>query len=111
MNFQSVPYPESLTPGVAALQRLLTIAHGHSGQCRYVAGFLLGLYNGTRFKFDLTDFRCLDTAIFVDCLMVLQMDHTPAREVHSYFQNGGRIWEQLAVEWNIRDYTKEPAAC
>lgn len=101
---------ENLTPGVAALQRLLNIAQGHSGQCKYVAEFLLGLYNGNRFKFDLTDFRCLDTAIFVDCLEVLKMDHCPVREVHLYFQNGGKIWEQLAKDWGIRDYTKEKKA-
>jgi hypothetical protein len=97
---------ETLAPGVAALQRLLNIAQGHSGQCKYVAGFLLGLYNGTRFKFDLTDFRCLDTAIFLDCLEVLKMDHTPVREVHLYFKDGGKIWGQLAKDWGIRDYTK-----
>lgn len=97
---------ETLAPGVAALQRLLRIAQGHSGQCKHVAGFLLGLYNGNRFKFDLTDFRCLDTAIFLDCIEVLKMDHCPVREVHLYFQNGSKIWEQLADDWNIRDYTK-----
>lgn len=100
----------TLDPGVAALERLLNIARGHSGQCKHVAGFLLGLYNGNRFKFDLTDFRCIDTAIFLDCLEVLKMDHTPVREVHLYFEDGGRIWEQLAMDWRIRDYTKEKKA-
>lgn len=96
----------TLDPGVAALERLLIIARGHSGQCKHVAGFLLGLYNGIRFKFDLTDFRCIDTAIFLDCLEVLKMDHTPVREVHLYFADGGTIWEQLAKDCRIRDYTK-----
>lgn len=101
---------EILPPGVAALQRLLNIARGHSGQCRHVAAFLLGLYNGTRFKFDLTDFRCVDTAIFLDCLEVLKMDHCPVQEVHLYFKDGGKIWEQLAKDLRIRDYTKEQKA-
>lgn len=30
--------------GLDALQRLWKIAHGHSGQCRIVACFLLGLF-------------------------------------------------------------------
>jgi hypothetical protein len=94
-------------PGVDALVRLLNIARGHSGQCRYVAAFLLGLYNGNRFKFDLTDFRCLDTAIFEDCLEVLRLDNFPRQEVHLYFKNGGQIWEDLADQWRIRDYTKK----
>lgn len=89
--------------GVPALRRLLPIAQGHSGQCRIVAAFLLGLYNGTRFPFDMTDFRCLDRAIFEDCITVLKMDNSPMREVHTYFENGSAIFEQLAVDWNIKD--------
>ncbi|NDP60051.1 MAG: hypothetical protein GZ090_11915 [Oxalobacteraceae bacterium] len=92
---------------MAALCRLLKIAQGDSGQCRHVAGFLLSLYNGNRFKMDLTDFRCLDQAIFADCLAVLKMDYRPAMEVHCYFLNGGEIFEQLAADWNIRDYSLE----
>lgn len=90
--------------GVEALQRLLEIAQGNSGQCRHVAAFLLSLYNSTRFKMDLTDFRCLDREIFDDCIAVLRMDYQPQQEVHCYFKDGGRIWEQLAKEWNITDY-------
>ena len=109
MDAQPQPQPQ-LPPGIEALVRLVRIARGHSGQCRHVAGFLLGLYNGTRFKFDLTDFRCLDREIFDDCLEVLKLDHCPIREVHEYFHNGGRIWEDLAKQWGIRDYTKRKAA-
>lgn len=98
--------PAIRAAGLEALKRLLTIAQGDSGQCRHVAAFLLGLYNGNRFKFDLTDFRCLDRKIFNDCLAVLAMDFQPAREVHTYFENGGAIWEQLAKDWKVRDYTK-----
>lgn len=97
-------------PGVDALVRLLRIARGNSGQCRHVASFLLGLYNGNRFKFDLTDFRCVDKAIFDDCIEVLKMDYMPAQEVHCYFANGGQIWESLAKQWGIRDYTKRAPA-
>ena len=90
--------------GVAALHRLLPIAQGHSGQCRYVAAFLLGLYNGQRFPFDLTDFRGLDLSIFNDCMAVLRMDKTPECEVHIYFDNGSAIWEDLAKRWGIKDH-------
>ncbi|TCS37464.1 hypothetical protein EDC30_104268 [Paucimonas lemoignei] len=102
--------PQIRAEGVEALKRLLKVAQGHSGQCRYIASFLLGLYNGNRFKFDLTDFRCLDYELFQDCLTVLRMDFQPQREVHCYFEDGGRIWEQLAKDWNIRDYTKRAKA-
>jgi hypothetical protein len=95
--------PTIRAAGLEALKRLLPIAQGSSGQCRHVASFLLGLYNGDRFKFDLTDFRCLDRKIFNDCMAVLAMDYQPAQEVHTYFENGGQIWEQLAKDWGIPD--------
>lgn len=93
--------------GEAALRRLLPIAQGHAGQCRYVAAFLLGLYNGRRFPFDLTDLRGLDLAIFNDCMSVLRMDYAPEQEVHCYFNEGGRegdiLFEELAKRWGIKD--------
>ena len=91
---------------VDALVRLLEIAQRGAGQSRVVAHFLMGLYNGQRFKFDLTDFRLLDESVFDDCLLVLVMDQRPVSEVHTYFENGGKVWEQMARDWNIRDYTK-----
>lgn len=67
----------------AAALRLYTLASRHdNGQARYVGKFLVGLYNGQRFPFDLTDFRCLDTSLFMDCLHVLIMDHQPKQEIH-----------------------------
>lgn len=98
--------PEIRTKGEAALRRLLPIAQGNTGQCRHVAAFLLGLYNGTRFPFDLTDLRCVDGEIFDDCMAVLQMDAQPAKEVHTYFENGGQVFEQLAIDWRVPDRMK-----
>ena len=67
----------------AAALRLYTLASTHDhGQTRYVGRFLAGLYNGYRFPFDLTDFRCLDTSLFMDCLHVLIMDQRPKEEIH-----------------------------
>ena len=99
-----------LPGGIRALRRLLKVAQGNSGQGLHVAAFLLGLYNGSRFKVDLTNFRLLDAALFDDCMTVLRMDYQPAQEVHCYFLDGGRIWGQLAKDWDIRDFTQEPTA-
>lgn len=98
--------PQRQAEGLEALRRLLPIARSDTGQSRIIAHFLLGLYNGFRFKFDLTDFRGLDRALFEDCLAVLRMDFQPAQEVHLYFENGGAIWEQMAKDWNVTDYYK-----
>lgn len=84
MNHPSIMLPrdQSERRGVPALARLIEIARGDSGQCGRVRRFLLGLYNGGDFPFDLTDLRGLDSAIQEDALRVLSMDMTPAVEVH-----------------------------
>lgn len=92
---------------LATLQRLWTHANGHSGQCRTVAKFLLGLYDGPRFPFDLTDFRSLDAAIFQDCLVVLTMDYAPEREVHMQLRMDSAAFEQLAEAWHIRGVVQD----
>lgn len=94
--------------GLPALKRLFDIAHGNSGQCRKVAAFLLGLYNGQRFPFDLTDCRTVDAEIFDDMLLVLRMDSRLRAEVHTYFPNGGRAFEQLANDWQLHSKAWEP---
>ncbi|WP_432263274.1 DUF7673 family protein [Cupriavidus sp. TMH.W2] len=95
--------------GIPALRRLFKIANGNSGQCRKVAAFLLGLYNGQRFPFDMTDFRAVDQAIFEDMLLVLRMDSHLKQEVHNYFENGGRAFETLANDWNLHKSVWEVA--
>lgn len=93
--------------GIPALQHLLKVAQGDTGQCFTIAKFLLGLYNDRRFPFPLTDLRCIDTTLFEDCMTVLRMDALVCqKEVHCYFENGSRIWEKLASDWQVRDHTK-----
>lgn len=85
--------------GEEALHRLLPIAQDDTGQSGKVAGFLLGLYNGPRFPYDMTNLRAVDQEVFEDCMAVLRMDSMPQKEVHEYFENGGKIFEKLAKEW------------
>lgn len=95
------------TRGVTALQRLFATSHGASEQCRCIARFLLGLYHGQRFPFDLTDLRAIDDAMFEDCMAVLRMDARVTRqEVHLYIEDEGRGFEQLASIWAVDDMEK-----
>lgn len=95
------------TRGAAALKRLYQVAQADYGQCRYIAHFLLGLYNGTRFPFDLTELRAIDDALFEECMTVLRMDARVTRqEVHRYFAEGGQSFEQLAKDWDVEDMEK-----
>jgi hypothetical protein len=96
--------PAIQAEGEAALRRLFDIAQSDTGQCKIIAKFLLGCYNGDRFPFDLTDFRSLDHNLFMDCLAVLKMDAQPKQEVHNYFPDGGRKFEKMVEDWNIADH-------
>lgn len=90
---------EAQAQGVAALQRLLPVAQGDTGQSGVVGRFLLGLYNGDAFPFNLVDLRRLDSDLHDDCISVLRLDYTPVQEVHRYFKNGDRIWRELKANW------------
>ncbi|MCB2255385.1 hypothetical protein KTQ74_26030 [Pseudomonas chlororaphis] len=96
--------PAIRAAGVAALNRLLLVAQRNTGQSRVVGGFLLSLYNGNAFPFPLTDLRALDTALFNDCIALLNMDRRPEMEVHEYVENGDAIWSQLKKDWAARQY-------
>ena len=63
-----------MTDGRAALERLLHIARGDTGQSRKVANFLLAWWNaGECGGFDLTDVWGVDTSIAVDMLRVFAL--------------------------------------
>jgi hypothetical protein len=87
--------------GEAALRRLLPIAQGSTGQSERVARILLGCYNGIRFPLDLTNLRSLDYEIMEDVMAVLRMDANAYREVHCYFENGGKVFEKMAYDWGF----------
>lgn len=85
--------------GVQALQRLVPVAQGLTGQSNIVARFLLSLYNGAAYPFALTDLRHLTPTLYQDCLAVLNLDHHPEQEVHTYVHDGDAIWENFKPVW------------
>ncbi|MEI1260090.1 hypothetical protein VUS13_08335 [Pseudomonas aeruginosa] len=91
--------PAIRTAGLEALQRLVPVAQRDSGQSGVIGRFLLGLYNGQSFPFDLTELRRLDQGLFDDCLAVLRLDNTPEQEVHTYLPNGDAIWSEFRERW------------
>ncbi|THG81486.1 hypothetical protein E5198_12070 [Pseudomonas sp. A-1] len=87
--------PAIRAAGIAALERLAPVALRGTGQSRVIGRFLLGLYNGSDYPFDLTDFRLLDGDLFDDCLALLRMDSQPEREVHEYLVDGEAVFAEL----------------
>lgn len=58
----------------AALERLIRIARGNTGQSRILADFQLAWWNATECGgFDLTDVWPVDTALAIDMLQVLAL--------------------------------------
>jgi hypothetical protein len=58
----------------AALERLIRIARGDSGQCRVVANFLLAWWNAAECGgFDLTEVWAVDSKIAADMLAVFEL--------------------------------------
>lgn len=88
-----------ITAGLQALNRLITVAVRPTGQGRVIGRFLLGLYNGPEYPFDLTELRGLDLTKFDDCLRVLMMDYSPEVEIHERVPNGFAIWAELVTMW------------
>lgn len=82
--------------GVPALRRLVAVASGDTGQCSVIRHFLLGLYNGPKWPFDLTDLRRLDYALLRDVLTVIEMDATGAisTEIHKAVNDGDRLFKE-----------------
>jgi len=84
-----------------ALKNLVFIAQMDTGQARVIASFLASLYNGYDYKFNLCDFRAIDTELFLDCMDVLFLSRRAEKEIHLYIENGQAIWEKFIKQWGF----------
>ena len=91
-----------------ALIQLWNITQQHPGTsgARAAAGVLLGLYNGTRFPFDLTDLRVLDSGNLAAAMVVINEDASRCQmEVHEWLNlltgrtDFGPRFEQMAWDY------------
>lgn len=94
---------ECLAAGIPAVIRLVKVAQSDTGQSQVCGRFLLGLYDGPCYRFDLTDLRRLDSALVDDCLAVLRMDANPVREVHRLIDDGDAVFRRLRMSWASDD--------
>ena len=53
----------------------------------------------------------VDAEIFADCMRVLRMDSRARKEVHTYFENGGDRFNDLAAQWQIADVRRLKIVC
>jgi hypothetical protein len=99
----------------AALIKLWNLTQVHQGTsgARAAAGVLLGLYNGERFPFDLTDLRVLDSQNLAAAIEVMRSDAAQCQmEVHQWLNrltgrhDFGMRFEHLAHEWRRKGKCK-----
>lgn len=95
----------------AALAHLFIQADTQSNSAaRVAAGLLLGLYNGQRFPFDLTELRRLDGENLPRALALIKMDARGqmGMEVHDWLNHlygrtdFGERFEHLAHKWKLK---------
>jgi hypothetical protein len=91
-DFSAMAATAAPCEGVSALLRLVAGARQPTGQGHRLRRFLLGLYNGPEWPFDLTDLRNMDRDLQQDVLAVLQLDWHGGREVHNYIEDGDRLF-------------------
>lgn len=94
---------------IRALVMLWNVTQEHIGTsgARASAGVLLGLYNGSRFPFDLTELRLLDNELRDAALEVIRSDASRCQmEVHEWLnkktgrRDFGQRFEHLAHEYD-----------
>lgn len=91
---------------------ILASTQDHSA-ARVAACMLLGLYNGDRFQFDLTELRGLDAGNLKRALTLLEFDARPRMEVHEWLNrlygrtDFGPRFEHLAHRWNLKGKCKK----
>lgn len=100
------------TEALIQLWNVTQIHLGTSG-ARAAAGVLLGLYNGSRFPFDLTDLRVLDASNLEAAMAVMHGDASSWQmEVHEWLnqltgrRDFGQRFEHLAHEWGRKGKCK-----
>lgn len=74
----------------------------HANSTRFIASVLASLYNGERVKVDLSNVGLLDMVWAQHVLNVIRLRYEDMREPHTYFENGGALFERI-----IRDYGLE----
>jgi hypothetical protein len=60
-----------------------------------IAAFLASLYNGNRVKVDVSGIGNFDAEHFEHLMNVLRLCHQTHREPHTFFKEGGRLFEQI----------------
>jgi hypothetical protein len=98
------------TLGKKSLQHLIAVAQGFSGQCRHIARFLVGCYDGCRYPFDPTRFRCIDHDLFLECIAVIRLLYETRHGIDKNILEGVSVFNRLIQDWSIEPYSADAEA-
>jgi len=73
----------------------------HANSTRFIASVLCSLYNGDRVKVDLSGIGLIDMVWKEHVLNVIRLHYEGGREPHTYFENGGKIFEEIIDEYGL----------
>ena len=74
----------------------------HANSTRFIASVLCSLYNGERVKVDLSHIGLLDVEWAQHVINVIRLHYEGGlREPHTYFENGGQIFEQIIADYGL----------
>lgn len=89
---------------LAALTHLWSVARTDTRQSKRIAKFLLNLWGVNFYKFDMTDFRCLDKHLFDDSMLILEVDYSPNKPIYEYLNISSELFVALANHHTICPY-------
>ena len=100
-----------LTKCLKSIEIAVTIATKHYGTSggRTFATLLASMYNGNRVKFDVSDLKYLDRANFEHALNSMRLCQELNREPHSFFENGGELFEKMISDWGLEKKKRRAA--
>lgn len=85
-----------------SLVYLVRLVREHSSNStRGIARVLCSHYNGDRVQVDMTDLRLLDAHNFEHVMNVIRLLYETNREPHTFFVDGGRIFESIIADYRL----------
>lgn len=73
----------------------------HANSTRFIASVLCSLYNGDRVKVDLSGIGLIDMHWKEHVLNVIRLQYEGMRDPHTYFENGGAIFEDIIKQYRL----------
>lgn len=73
----------------------------HANSTRFIASVLCSLYNGDRVKCDLSGIGHVDMVWAEHVLNVIRLHYEGGRELHTYFVDGGAIFEDIIARYRL----------